>query len=82
MATVHYENGAYHLHAELIDESNKQHKSNETTPSFIYETLANHLFNTTTKFEIYQVISTSKFPLELLHLHDEYTQQTTPPPQV
>lgn len=82
MATVHYENGAYHLHAELIDESDQQkNKSDETTPSFMFETLANHLYNKTFKFEIYQSVSSIKFPHENVSLYDAYTQQTNPPPQ-
>ena len=82
MSTVHYENGAYHLHAELIDESDLQkNTSKETTPSVMFETLANHLYNKTFEFEIHQIVSSIKFPHENMHLHDAHTQQTTPPPQ-
>jgi len=82
MTTVHYENGAYHLHAELIDESNRQqNKSKETTPSFMFETLANHLYNKVFEFEIYQTTSSIKFSHDTKPLQDAFIQITTPPPR-
>ena len=63
MSSVHYENGAYHLHAELVNESDLQkNKSKETTPSFMFETLANHLYCETLVFKIYQTNTSTKSP--------------------
>ena len=83
MATVHYENGEYHIHAELADEGEQQkERSNETTSSFMYETLANHLSCDTFVFKIYQTNTLTKFLPKMKHLRDAHSQQTTPPPQV
>ena len=82
MATVHYENGAYHLHTELADELDQQkNRSKESTPSLMFETLAAHLYCETLVLKIYQTNTPTKFLPEMQHISDAHSQQTTPPPQ-
>ena len=50
LATVHFENGKYHVHAELATEH--KNESKENVPSSIYETLAIHLTSSSIKLKI------------------------------
>ena len=79
LATVHFENGKYHVHAELASERKSEPKEN--TPSSIYETLALHLTGSSLKLKIHRTSSTIIFSSRMEHLLDVFIQQPTPPPQ-
>jgi len=83
MATVHYENGRYHLHAELKDISDKENKtSQQKTPSSgkTIESTAQELpqfsFNFETNSPLIPVIFSQS--RDLLPGH---TQINSPPPK-
>ena len=83
IATVHYEDGKYHLHAELEQESNDMKKeAGNTVPSSVYETLSSHINNEVFKINSYftlsQIINFYKTQATL----DVLSTFSTPPPQV
>jgi UDP-N-acetylglucosamine:LPS N-acetylglucosamine transferase len=83
ISTVHYEDGKYHLHAELEQEANDMKKeAGNTVPSSAYEALSNHINNDMFKinsyFTISQIINSYKTQVTLGVL----TKISTPPPQV
>src|ERR1700757_3886714 len=54
LATVHFENGKYHVHAELASEAGKQNNDAKGSNQFSSnETLASHLINQKTELKIY-----------------------------
>ncbi len=81
MATVHFENGKYHIHAELQKESQETPSKSTTTPTSIFETLANHLKNETNSMLVDCVcISNITFPY-IKFLVDICLKSPTPPPK-
>lgn len=83
IATVHYENGKYHLHAELEQEATDMKKeAGNTVPSSVYETLSNHINNEVLKvnryFTLSQIINSYKTQATL----DVLSKISTPPPQL
>lgn len=82
MSTVHFENGEYHLHVELILEASQQKENpKENIPASVYETLANHTLSES-KFNLPDcVISDLKFPPFQQHLSDVCLPITSPPPE-
>ncbi len=82
LATVHYENGAYHLHMELKVESDQQkEKSKENAPASSSETLANHLNVKTNALNIYRSIISINFQPLTPSTHDGWVYKTNPPPR-
>lgn len=79
LATVHFENGKYHVHAELASERKGEPKEN--VPSSIYETLAIHLTGNTVKLKVHRTSSTIIFSSKIEHTSSAFIQQPTPPPQ-
>jgi hypothetical protein len=80
LATVHFENGKYHIHAELQKASENTNSKNNTTSS-IFETLASHLKNESARFIIYRTrISEITFPYINIPV-DISLKFPTPPPK-
>ena len=79
LASVHFENGKYHVHAELASERKSEPKEN--VPSSIYETLAIHLTSNAIKLKVHRTSSSIIFSSKTEHPNDAFTQQPTPPPQ-
>jgi hypothetical protein len=82
ISTIHYENGRYHLHAELSEDNTKNNTSQSSTPISLYETLANHISLLEDKSSVNQglVISfltshQTKHPLRA------FVKNTSPPPK-
>ena len=83
IATVHYEDGKYHLHAELEQEATDMKKeAGNTVPSSVYEALSSHINNDVFKidsfFTLSQIINSYKTQATL----DILSTISTPPPQV
>ena len=81
IATVHYENGKYHIHAELAKEGEQQKDSKGNIPSSVFETLAQHLPYGKTELIFYP-----SSPEAFIYFHDEYPhdafiQLNNPPPE-
>jgi hypothetical protein len=82
LATVHFENGKYHVHQELAAGESQQKDSRGTSPSSIYESLANHLSAATETFNTIVTSSNSKIILPpIKHPLDAFLQHSTPPPE-
>ena len=80
LATVHFENGKYHVHAELANEADQQ--KNQKGNFSENETLASHLISNKTEFIFYNSISPVIFFQKEQHLPDAFVQNTSPPPEV
>ncbi|MGQ0830000.1 MAG: hypothetical protein ACT4ON_16555 [Bacteroidota bacterium] len=80
IATVHYENGKYHVHAELAEHSDHQDKKG-TTASAIYETLASHITNEITESTVNAPLLSKIFPPQTPHPGDIFIKNPTPPPK-
>ncbi|MCW3071700.1 MAG: hypothetical protein JWO44_1590 [Bacteroidetes bacterium] len=81
LATVHFENGKYHVHQELAAAEQQQHSKGDV-PSGIYETLASHIAAETVSVSpdrapVYSMIifPSSGHPL------DAFLKNATPPPE-
>ncbi|MGZ4033872.1 MAG: hypothetical protein ACXVP4_03330 [Bacteroidia bacterium] len=82
LATVHFENGKYHVHAELATEAGKQNNDAKGSNQFSSnETLASHIINKKIEFKIYSSSTSIIITSKKLHLPDAYIQRTTPPPK-
>lgn len=83
MATVHFENGKYHLHTELNDISEKENKSTqEKAPSSekSFETIAQDIHKLNFNFEINSII----IPAPIHQTQDVlagFTRINSPPPK-
>jgi hypothetical protein len=82
LATVHFENGKYHVHAELAQQAEKDNPTkNSNTPSSIFEVLAKHLRNETAALIVDRVcISKIVFP-SINFPVDISVEFPTPPPK-
>ena len=82
MATVHYENGKYHVHAELAAEATGQKDPKSAIPAGIYETLASHVSTTTAA--LFYPEKNSRLPITfpyVQHPLDAHIQNPVPPPE-
>jgi hypothetical protein len=81
MATVHFENGKYHIHAELARESDQQKDSKGNIPASAYETVTHHISSDKTEFIKYASSPEAViFPSDE-HPHDAFIRLTNPPPE-
>ena len=82
IATVHYENGKYHLHDELAENADQQKAESKGIPkSAVDETLTNHITNEIEKLKIYSPYSSSVIWPEIQFPADVNIKNPTPPPQ-
>jgi hypothetical protein len=82
LASVHLENGKYHVHSELAAEADKQNNSAKGNRSVCFdEKLANHLLGKTIEYCGFKFLLTLHlFPNEQ-PLLDGFVQNLTPPPK-
>lgn len=82
IATVHVENGKYHVHIELEKASEKPATKNPTDVSAFSETLSNHLQNNTLTIPfIYPAIIQKKAFTYIDFPVDSCIKSPTPPPK-
>ena len=83
IASVHYENGKYHLHSELVaDAKDSKNKSKETSSTFKNETLQNHTLINILSINFFSSYS-PKIPIAgILFPASIDGALNTPPPQV
>ena len=79
LATVHFENGKYHVHSELQKAAENTDSKGSTVS--IFETLADHLKNDNLSFIIYRNVISSVTFLSINFPVDIHIQFPTPPPQ-
>jgi hypothetical protein len=82
LATVHYENGKYHLHAELADESEGQKKEQKgNIPVTAFETLANHYsYQMADALYLPHILAFDFPPNRIERLTDAHVKNPCPPP--
>ena len=80
LATVHFENGKYHVHAELANAADQQ-KNNQKGNFSENETLASHLNIKKTELIFYTSLSSIIYFEKEQHLHDAFVQNASPPPE-
>ena len=83
MATVHYENGHYHVHAELKDLSEKENKSSQQkVPSSekVLESTAQEVEQITFNFPSHSILIPAIFN-SVQDILSGYTEITSPPPK-
>lgn len=82
LATVHYENGKYHLHAELASESaSPANQSKSSVPGSAFEMLANHIQTAVFKIEKYFTITQTIASSQGQHELDVCIKNPIPPPK-
>jgi hypothetical protein len=81
MATVHYENGKYHIHTELSAEHDNSEKKNNTDS--MYETLAQHvpLTNQNINFQITE-LTEDMYPSTFTFILTGFIRLNSPPPRL
>ena len=83
LATVHFENGKYHVHTELTNDADQQKGDQKETSSGIYETLANHMNSSGAfEFNIYSTIRSTTILYKTQHPVAVFIENPTPPPEV
>ncbi len=83
LATVHFQNGKYHVHMEQAMEANGQkNDAKGTIPLSAYETLANHLTKKTEELKIYSAAQIAITFFETPPLFMGFINTSTLPPEV
>ena len=81
LATVHFENGKYHVHAEL-QKASENPGSKGTTAASVFETLASHLKNIPLSFIAYRS-TLYEIPIPVISFPAAICLKSpTPPPKV
>lgn len=81
MATVHYENGKYHLHAEIASEVPDNGEPKSSSAASVYEVLANHVYTGTIKLNSELSVSQTIIHSQTQHTLDVFIKSPTPPPK-
>ncbi len=83
LATVHFENGKYHVHQEVAtEEAQQSNKPIGTSANSIYETLESHIATKSEAIQFLRLfISLIIFLPSEKHPTEAFTQKVTPPPQ-
>jgi valyl-tRNA synthetase len=81
LATVHFENGKYHVHEELASEASKRNDAKGTNQFSENETLSSHIINKKIEYKIYPSLSSKIIFSKEQHLLDAFVQNVTPPPE-
>ena len=82
LATVHFENGKYHVHTELANDASQQKGNSKGFPSGVYETLANHITDTDVfEFNTYSTIRSANILYKAEHPVAVFIKKESPPPQ-
>ncbi|MCW3084508.1 MAG: hypothetical protein JWP12_1874 [Bacteroidetes bacterium] len=83
LATVHFENGKYHVHTELANDANQQKGDTKGLPSGVYETLANHITSSGVfEFNTYSTVQSTNILYKAQHPVAVFIKDPTPPPEV
>jgi hypothetical protein len=82
-ASVHYENGKYHLHAELKTEAiADKNLSKQNSSTIKYETLQHHIFTKNLKFFSFGSILKNNFFSSNQSTLVAHLELPTPPPKI
>lgn len=83
IATIHFENGKYHVHQELAANDDEQKNNSKGTANFsIYQTLDGHLLSEKDVFNIKSTPLLIKINLpSVKRPNGAFTQNAVPPPE-
>jgi hypothetical protein len=81
VATVHYENGKYHLHAELEKAADESETKNKAPKALSSETVFQHIKSEILLLNIYQTTEHTINSAYVIDYAEVFIENTNPPPR-